>query len=114
MTHKPTEIKEFTDTTLMIKWDDGHESLYLYEDLRQICPCATCRKLRAKSRTGKLPFKKKIPMGSGTTDIKPVNIESVGHYALKFHWNDKHDTGIYTYEFLRENCNCDQCAGEQQ
>ncbi len=110
MNHKPTEIKEFTDTSLMIKWDDGHESLYLYEDLRQMCPCATCRKLRAKSRTGKLPFKKKIPMGSGTTNIKPDNIENVGHYALKFYWNDKHDTGIYTYEFLREKCGCEQCS----
>lgn len=112
MKYKPVEISEFSETTLIIVWDDGHESIYLYEDLRQMCPCATCKRLRSKSRTGKLPFKKKIPIGSGTTNIKPENIENIGHYALRFIWNDKHDTGIYTYEFLRENCTCGSCVSE--
>lgn len=109
MENKPVEITEFSDTTLLIVWDDGHESIYLYEDLRQICPCASCTTLREKSRTGKLPFKKKIPMGSKTASIMPERIENVGHYAIKFLWNDKHDTGIYTFDFLRENCTCEEC-----
>ena len=54
--YKPNEVIEFSDTTLMVVWEDGHESLYLYDDLRQECPCATCRQLRKNSKDGKLPF----------------------------------------------------------
>lgn len=108
--HKPAEIAEFSDTALLIVWDDGHESIYLFEDLRQECPCATCRQLRKTSKTGKLPFKKTIPLRVQSAAIKPLRTEHVGQYAIKFSWNDKHDTGIYTYEFLRELCSCEECS----
>ncbi|MCK5710219.1 MAG: DUF971 domain-containing protein [Deltaproteobacteria bacterium] len=114
MKYKPNEITEFSDTTLMIVWGDGHESLYLYEDLRQDCPCASCRQLRKYSETGKLPFKKTIPLRVKSTKIQPIEIEPIGHYAYKFHWNDKHDTGIYTFEFLRNLCACEQCASNSE
>ncbi|HSC33969.1 MAG TPA: gamma-butyrobetaine hydroxylase-like domain-containing protein [Thermodesulfobacteriota bacterium] len=107
--YKPAEITEFSDTALQIIWDDGHESIYLYEDLRQECPCATCRQLRKTSKNGKLPFKKTIPLRVQSSSIKPLSIEPVGQYAFRFSWNDKHDTGIYTYEFLRELCSCEEC-----
>ena len=107
--YKPEEITEFSDTALMVLWDDGHQSIYLYEDLRQQCPCATCRQLRKNSKTGKLPFKKTIPLRVKTSLIKPLKIEPIGRYAYKFTWNDNHDTGIYTYEFLRDLCTCEVC-----
>ncbi|NIP31783.1 MAG: DUF971 domain-containing protein, partial [Candidatus Dadabacteria bacterium] len=47
---KPKEINEFSDTALSILWDDGHESIYLYEDLRKHCPCASCNELRKSSK----------------------------------------------------------------
>lgn len=109
MNHKPADITEFSDTALSIVWDDGHESLYLYEDLRQACPCATCRQQRKTSKTGKPPFKKTIPLRVKPDGIRPLRVEPVGQYALKFYWNDKHDTGIYTYELLRELCSCEEC-----
>ena len=112
--YKPEEITEFSDTALMILWSDGHQSIYLYEDLRQECPCATCRQLRKNSKTGKLPFKKTIPLlKAKTTRVKPLRIDPVGLYAYKFTWNDKHDTGIYTYQFLRNLCSCEACAPER-
>ena len=107
--HKPAAISEFSDTALLILWDDGHESIYLFEDLRQECPCATCRQLRKTSKSGKLPFKKTIPLRAKSAAIKPLSIEPVGQYAYKFIWNDRHDTGIYTYDFLRELCSCEEC-----
>lgn len=99
---EPARISEFSDSALMIEWEDGHTSIYPYEDLRLACPCATCRRIREKSRTGK------IPVNSG--NARPKAMDGVGHYALKFTWNDGHDTGIYTFEFLRENCPCESCA----
>ena len=99
----PSSVSEFSDTALMVEWEDGHASIFAYEDLRLACPCAACRRIRGKSRTGKIPVK---PDGG----IRPANMERVGHYAVRFKWSDGHDTGIYTFEFLRENCPCEECA----
>ncbi len=113
MKHRPQEITEFSDSALEILWDDGHNSIYLYEDLRQECPCATCRSLRKNSKSGKLPFKKKIPLNTNSPSIKPLGIEQVGHYAVKFRWSDRHDTGIYTYDMLRGLCTCEDCSRDR-
>jgi len=32
----------------------------------------------------------------------------VGRYAVQIAWTDGHDSGIYTFEYLRELCPC--CA----
>jgi DUF971 family protein len=29
---------------------------------------------------------------------------AVGSYAIQFAWNDGHDSGIYTWEYLYEAC----------
>lgn len=109
----PEEINGFGDSALLIRWSDGHESIYAFEELRFRCPCAECRRLRSKSRTGKLPFRKRIVPGSADAGISAENIAKVGLYALRFKWNDGHDTGIYTFEFLRNICPCVECAGEE-
>ncbi len=116
---KPKEISEFSDTALLIVWDDEHESIYLYEDLRQSCPCASCDELRKSSkigREGKLPFKRIIPMGTSLQklEIKPERIDPVGLYAIRFRWNDGHETGIYSFEFLRKLCMCEKCQPSQK
>lgn len=43
----------------------------------------------------------------GRYDLKGV--ETVGGYALKFVWGDGHDTGLYTWEHLRDLCECPEC-----
>lgn len=106
---KPKEISEFSDSTLLIAWDDGHESIYVYDDLRQACPCATCRTERSKLEARGSGFKR-IPMGVPKGKVVPDGMEEVGSYALRFNWNDGHDTGIYTFDFLRGLCSCEQCA----
>ena len=111
---KPKEISEFSDTALLIIWDDGHESIYLYEDLRQSCPCAQCNDIRQSiesGRKGKTPFKRSIPLGTSIQNllIKPDKIDPVGLYALRFKWNDGHETGIYSFDFLRKLCMCEKC-----
>lgn len=106
---EPKEIREFSDTALMITWDDEHESIYLYEDLRQSCPCARCNDIRRSSKDGKLPFKRAIPLEVQSGKIRPEKIKPVGLYAIRFKWNDGHDTGIYSFEFLRKICPCEMC-----
>jgi DUF971 family protein len=33
-----------------------------------------------------------------------VDAQLVGNYALKITWSDQHDTGIYSFQYLREIC----------
>ena len=39
---------------------------------------------------------------SGRRHVKIEQIESVGHYAIRIIFDDKHDTGIYSWAYLRE------------
>jgi DUF971 family protein len=42
-------------------------------------------------------------------DLELRRVQLVGQYALQFEWADGHHTGIYSFEFLRDLCPCDQC-----
>jgi DUF971 family protein len=37
-------------------------------------------------------------------------IEPVGSYALQLIWGDGHRTGIYTFDYLRQICECEECS----
>jgi DUF971 family protein len=37
---------------------------------------------------------------------------AVGNYALQIDFNDGHATGIYSFDFLRTICPCEECARE--
>ncbi|MGI8587951.1 MAG: gamma-butyrobetaine hydroxylase-like domain-containing protein [Chloroflexia bacterium] len=101
---EPTGL-EADDTTklLHIEWSDGHTSKHSLANLRRLCPCAEC-----KGEWG-------IPGKVGeATEMKPeqtdlADIRQVGRYGLTPIWADGHSTGIYTYQYLRKNCECDDC-----
>jgi DUF971 family protein len=94
-----------------IEWSDGHYSHYSFSFLRDACPCALCNEEREK--TGRAPGepvggpKEALPMFKPA--VKPTSAEGVGKYAIKFHWNDGHDLGIYSWKVLRELCRCSEC-----
>jgi DUF971 family protein len=52
---------------------------------------------------------RKILPGSIPGNLERVQIAPVGNYALHFGWSDGHDTGIYSFEYLRGLCPCPQC-----
>lgn len=92
---------------LAIAWADGHESYLPLARLRKECPCATCRAEIEKDRAaGPLRILKAGISGPpAITRIVPV-----GAYALQIVWGDGHDSGIYTYELLRNACPCEECV----
>lgn len=94
---KPKQIQIFPSGELGLLWEDGHESLYLAQELRKHCPCARCQE-GVQNTTS-------VDLGQNT--IKEVF--HVGHYALSIRWVDGHDTGIYTFDFLRQLCPCEKC-----
>ena len=40
----------------------------------------------------------------GKKNVKIVGVESVGNYAIKLVFDDRHDTGIYSWDYLQELC----------
>ena len=37
-------------------------------------------------------------------DLEIKDLTIVGRYALNFRWSDGHETGIYSFRYLRELC----------
>ena len=102
--HKPVSIVvEREQSQMTIEWDDGHESVYPLELLRSECPCAGCRDFRAKAAQNPLQI---VTGGVPGADMTVKDVQQVGRYAIQLVWGDGHDTGIYSYEFLRLLCPC--------
>jgi DUF971 family protein len=109
---QPTQIKApHGSRTLEIRWADGHRGVYPHEILRGYCPCATCQGHGSSIKfIAGAPEQPSRYLPGGDLEIK--GIEQVGNYALKFEWGDTHDTGIYSFPFLRLLCQCDECKPE--
>jgi DUF971 family protein len=93
-------------TGVTIDWRDGHQSHWSFRWLRDACPCATCIEERgAEGRGAGVPKAKPatlLPMYQAP--VRPNYVEPIGRYALKFLWNDGHEAGIYSWDYLRNVC----------
>jgi DUF971 family protein len=93
---EPREIMQESDAALRVTWADGRACQYSAARLRRLCPCAQC----VNEFTGERVLKAEtIP-----EDLRIEDVEIVGRYALTFRWSDGHDTGIYSFRYLREIC----------
>lgn len=91
---EPLEIIEESDSEISIVWSDRQEIKYEASALRRACPCAGC----VNEWTGEKMLKpESVPDG-----LRFKNIAVVGRYALNFNFSDGHDTGIYSFKYLRE------------
>ena len=97
---------------LEIDWADGHKSSWNFAWLRNACPCATCiderRQQGRKAGQPKAKPAELLPMYAPPS--KPASAQAVGRYALQFNWLDGHSSGIYSWEYLRRNCQCGECT----
>ena len=86
------------DSELALKWNDKKESYIPLKLLRESCPCAFC--------SGESDVFGNVYRGPkkdlGELAYKALNMEKVGHYALRIYWGDRHSDGLYTYEMLRK------------
>lgn len=101
---------------LEIIWNDGSQSQITAKRLRESCPCAECQEIRGSSthqkplspqrETGSenKPKSSLLKVVSATIDesLTLNEIWGIGNYALGLRWQDKHDSGIYSYALLRE------------
>lgn len=89
---------------LKITWGDGEESTFTLSYLRANCPCASCKKFREEQQENKKTatgLSLSILPGNYTGAIEATKADLVGNYALRIEWSDRHDTGIYSFEYLR-------------
>lgn len=81
---------------LAIKWNDGGESYFEFELLRRACPCAACG--GEPDVMGHL-VRPHVSYTPASFELRGWNF--VGGYALQPQWSDGHNTGIYSYQYLR-------------
>ena len=89
----PTEIKLHQASRAMeIAFADGTSARLSYEFLRVYSPSAEVR--------GHGPGQETLQ--AGKRDVTIVDVEAVGHYAIRPKFSDGHDTGIYSWSYLYE------------
>ena len=77
---------------LELKYDDGGIYSLTAEFLRVHSPSAEVR----GHGTGQEVLQ------IGKKQVKINNLEAVGNYAIRLYFDDDHNTGIYSWEYLRE------------
>ena len=91
---EPRQIVEESDSEISINWSDDTETIFNAANLRRKCPCAGC----INEWTGE----KILKTDSIEDDLSFSTISIVGRYALNFQFSDGHDTGIYSFQYLKE------------
>ena len=89
---RPVEIRLVkAEKRLEIDFDDGARFSYPAELLRVESPSAEVQ--------GHGPNQKTIVAGRRHVGI--MEVEAVGHYAIRIKFDDLHDTGIFSWDYLR-------------
>jgi DUF971 family protein len=88
-----TEIRLRTRSRVLeVAFEDGTRHLLPFEYLRVFSPSAEVK--------GHGPGQEVLV--TGKQDVAIRSVEPVGQYAVKLVFDDGHDTGLYTWKYLRE------------
>jgi len=91
--HQPSEIRlQKKSRQLAIDFDDGSQFELPFEYLRVHSPSAEVK--------GHGPGQEVLQ--TGKEDVRIEAWEPVGHYAIRIVFDDGHDTGLYTWNYLFE------------
>lgn len=98
----PVALSLSAEKRLLVEWSDGTKRIYGVKELRDACPCATCREKRnappPTTTTMLLPV-------LSAAEARPLELQGMtplGNYAYAVTFSDGHDTGIYTFDLLYE------------
>jgi DUF971 family protein len=87
----PVEIRLHTQSRVLeIAFDDGARFRLPCEYLRVYSPSAEVR--------GHSPATAKLQVGK--EQVRITDLEQVGRYAVKIHYDDGHDSGLYDWGYL--------------
>lgn len=89
----PTELRLRRQSKLLeVAFSDTERYQLPFEFLRVHSPSAEVK--------GHGPGQETLVLGKQTVDV--VAIEPVGQYAIRLSFDDGHDTGLYSWKYLRE------------
>ncbi|WP_305987130.1 DUF971 domain-containing protein [Roseibium sp. MMSF_3544] len=89
----PTELRVSSDKkALTIAFDSGERYELPAEYLRVCSPSAEVK--------GHSPSQKQTVPGKRNVEI--MKVEPVGNYAVRIHFDDMHNSGIYSWRYFRE------------
>lgn len=95
MANVPTDIRALSeDRVLVVDWGEGQQANFPFTFLRAQCQCAHC----VNEWTGE----QILDVATIPADIAVANLELVGGYAIRIHWTDGHNSGLFTWERLLE------------
>jgi DUF971 family protein len=94
---EPTNVQQIGDE-LAIAWNDGTESYLSLEMLRRACPCAACG--GEPDVLGHIDIARPH-VSYADKSFELVGFDFIGGYALQPRWADGHNTGIYSFTYLR-------------
>ncbi|HWT31887.1 MAG TPA: DUF971 domain-containing protein [Propylenella sp.] len=87
----PTEIRLSKDRRqLTVSFDTGERFALSAEYLRVFSPSAEVQ--------GHSPEQRKLVSGKEAVEI--LKVEPVGNYAVKLHFDDMHNTGLYSWSYF--------------
>jgi DUF971 family protein len=92
---EPTNIQQI-GTELAIRWNDGTESYFDLQFLRRACPCAACG-----GEPDVLGHVSRPNVKYSEDSFRLTGFNLVGGYAVQPRWDDGHETGIYSFQYLR-------------
>ena len=106
MPHPPPRPKHLDlnrEKGLTVHWQNGRISFFPILYLRKMSPSVDAKMLREGMEQNPLTVLPASAIsGPGAPALTATGAEMVGNYALKIIFSDGHDTGIYSWEYLRE------------
>lgn len=89
----PTELRVSSDRkTLSVNFNTGHNYSFPAEMLRVLSPSAEVQGHSPEQRTT-------VP---GKINVQIMKVEPIGNYAARITFDDMHNTGLYTWDYLHQ------------
>jgi DUF971 family protein len=93
MTLAPTDIRLRTRSGLLtVRFDSATEFDLSFEYLRVYSPSAEVKGHGAGQET----------LQTGKEQVRIKSVDPIGHYAVRLVFDDGHDSGLYTWQYLYE------------
>lgn len=92
----PTQVDLVrAENALEIAWEDGSQTRFDGGRLRWACPCAECN--GEMGTPGRLASAQEL----ADDELALEEVGLIGQYALQLSFRSGHDTGIYTFAYLK-------------
>jgi DUF971 family protein len=97
--NRPRKLDLDRERGLTVTWPDDTTTFYPIAYLRKMSPSADMREIRDQMDSNPLAV---IPEGVADLDsVTAEDAELVGNYAIRIRFSDGHETGIFSWNYLR-------------